>query len=252
MKNSRTPLILGIDTSADRCSVGLAKGKSVLGDISLNAPREHSSLIIPSIDRLLKDNGLKVDDLEGIAVSQGPGCFTGLRVGVATAKTLAQALEIPIVGIPTLDAIALNAGISDQGSDARKGMICVIVDARRQQVYTARYSAKAKKLTKDLVLTIDELLNSFLPMTHDSRPASPAGGRTTVFTGNAIPVYGEIIKERMGERAVFAPQEHWYPRASIVALAGMEKLSRKKNGDALFKFKPTYVREPDIRKAKSS
>ena len=105
----KNKLVLGIDTSGEYCSVGLAKGDAILGEVSEKTPQAHSDKLIPFIDKLLKENNLKIQDVKGIAVSIGPGCFTGLRVGVATAKALAQGLEIPIVGVPTLDMIALNA-----------------------------------------------------------------------------------------------------------------------------------------------
>ena len=79
-------------------------------------------------------------------------------------------------------------------------------------------------------------------------PIINAGVYETIFIGNAISVYGEVIKERMGERAIFTPKEFWYPHPSNIALAGLEKLQKNKKGDNLFKLKPIYLREPDIRK----
>ncbi|OIN96182.1 tRNA (adenosine(37)-N6)-threonylcarbamoyltransferase complex dimerization subunit type 1 TsaB [Candidatus Desantisbacteria bacterium CG1_02_38_46] len=305
MTNDKSLLILGIDTSGEYCSVGLVQGERVLGEISESAPQKHSDQLIPFIDKILKDSHLKIQDVDGIAVSLGPGSFTGLRVGVATAKALAQGLEIPIVGVRTLDMIALNAveycsgrpwsveksskldhyssgrpwsveksskldhyssGRVYSAIDSRAGYppkagrtttICPIVDARKQQIYTAVYKIKSKsrrteepklkKMTKDLVLTIDEFFK--LLMTYNSR-------LMTVFIGNAIPVYGDVIKEKLcgcppgvggGGQAIFATKELWYPRASNIALAGLEKLQQNKKGDNLFKLKPIYLREPDIR-----
>jgi len=288
LTNDKSLLILGIDTSGEYCSVGLVQGERVLGEISESAPQKHSDQLIPFIDKILKDSHLKIQDVDGIAVSLGPGSFTGLRVGVATAKALAQGLEIPIVGVRTLDMIALNAveycsgrpwsveksskldhyssGRVYSAIDSRAGYppkagrtttICPIVDARKQQIYTAVYKIKSKsrrteepklkKMTKDLVLTIDEFFK--LLMTYNSR-------LMTVFIGNAIPVYGDVIKEKLcgcppgvggGGQAIFATKELWYPRASNIALAGLEKLQQNKKGDNLFKLKPIYLREPDIR-----
>ena len=250
------PIILGIDTSGEYCSVGLVQGEKILGEISICAPREHSVQLIPSIDKILKENNLRVQQIDGIAVSIGPGCFTGLRVGVATAKALAQGLNIPIVGVPTLDMIALNAVDIVKG-DSPHLHICPIVDARKQQVYTALYRYKIqdlrfkiKKITKDLAVTIEELLTM-----HDQAEKSlplqcRMNATATVFIGNAIQIYGDKIKDKLGKQAIFAPQELWYPRASNVALTGTEQLRRKKRGDKLFKLKPIYVREPDIRAPK--
>jgi len=263
-------IVLGIDTSGECCSVGLAKGDTILGEVSEKTPQAHSDKLIPFIDKLFKENNLKIQDVNGIAISIGPGCFTGLRVGVATAKALAQGLDIPIVGVPTLDMIAKNIVHSSSFivhsnylNDARRtthdALICPIVDARKQQVYTAKYSLQAdkstslqgkkskdsrlKKLTKDSVITIDELLST---VDYQLQPKTSLGA--TVFLGNAIPVYGDKIKESLGDRAIFAPEELWYPRASNVALEGSRRLQKDKKGDNLFKLMPIYLREPDIRK----
>jgi tRNA threonylcarbamoyladenosine biosynthesis protein TsaB len=245
----RSFLVLGIDTSGEYCSVGLARGGKILGEVREKAPQAHSDKLIPFIDKILKGNNLKIRDVNAVAVSLGPGCFTGLRVGAATAKALAQALEIPIIGIPTLDVIALNA--INHRLPTTDCIICPITDARKEQIYTAEYrcrmpdaGCRMKKITEDSVITIEDLLKN--PGSNIHNPGS------VIFLGNAIPVYGDIIKQKFGSKAMFAPEELWYPSASNVAIEGYKKLQKNKKGDNLFKLKPIYVREPDIRKPKKS
>jgi len=244
MKNN---IVLGIDTTGEYCSVGLINGENMIAEISEKTPQEHSLKLIPFIDKLLKDNSLKIQDINAIAVSIGPGSFTGLKVGVAIAKTLSQALGIPIVGIPTLDATALNViDARCQMQDAREGIICVITDARKSQVYTAIYKEleqnkstsqqvnKLKKLTKDSVMTVDELL-------------SVVGCRSSVvFVGNGIKIYKDKIEAKLKDKVIFTEEKYWHPKAGNIALEGWKKLQNNKKGDNLFKLNPVYVRQPDI------
>jgi len=270
-------VVLGIDTSGEYCSVGLADRGRLLDETSERTPREHSSKLVFFIDRILKKNKLKIRDINAVAVSIGPGSYTGLRVGVASAKALAQALDVPIVAVGTLDVIALNAVSSKKNEkfpltplyergDGGGFKICVITDARKQQVYTSLYSlqvykftslqgnklisgqvdkcisiqdrsSKLRKVMKDSVLSIEDLLN--LLTTSDVR-------RPTVFIGNAVRIYGDAIKEKLGGKAIFAPEELWRPKAGTIAFEGYRKLQKNRKGDDLFRLKPVYVREPDI------
>jgi len=250
-------IILGIDTTGEKCSVGLAKNGEAFGGISESTPQEHSDKLIHFVDRLLKKKHLKIEDINAIAVSIGPGSFTGLRVGVATAKALAQLLEIPIIGIPTLDIIALNAVQSTEYRvQSKKKLICSIVDARKEQVYAAVYETaperhnvkvskrreenkELKKISEDLMLSINDLLKL---RTLYSVPC------TVFFVGNGLKLYGDIIKKKLGKKALFVPQEFWYPSAINIAIQGYKKLQKNEKGENLFELKPKYIREPDIMK----
>jgi len=248
--------VLGIDTSGEYCGAGLVNNERVLGEISERAPQEHSSRLIPFIDKILKDNGIEIQDINGIAVSIGPGCFTGLRVGVATAKALAQTLNVPIVGVPTLDIIALNViqrfsliPFHNKPEDVKEFNICTVVDAKKQQIYTSLYrlkikgqSLQLKKTRKGSAITVNEL-----PVTFGSGQMKYG---YTIFVGNAIRTYGEKIRERFERKAILAPEEMWYPRAANIALEGYRRLLKNKKGENLFRLKPVYIREPDIRKSR--
>lgn len=129
--------LLGIDTSA-AVSVGIVSGEKVLRNITRDEPRRHAELLAPTISQLLKEVGVKRTELSGVAVGTGPGPYTGLRIGLVTAQTLGYALNIPVLGVPSMDALALaarDAGIS--------GELVTLCDARRGEVYWARYGPEA-------------------------------------------------------------------------------------------------------------
>lgn len=156
-------LIINLDTSTRICSVALASGHKLLGTRESRDEKSHSSRLSVFIDELLKENNLKVPDLDAIAVSTGPGSYTGLRIGVSTAKGLAYGSKIPLIGIGTLDALASGAlknpevhRILQENKSAR---LCPMIDARRMEVYTALYSSRGKRVSRISATIVDE--NSF-------------------------------------------------------------------------------------------
>src|SRR3712207_4927086 len=136
--------ILSIDSSTSSASCAILEDNKLLGEITLNDKKQHSVILMPLIDSLLKDLKLTINDIDAFAVSSGPGSFTGLRIGIATVKGLADGTGKPFVGISSLDGLAFNLAYSS-------GIICPIIDALRDNVYTALYSfeyGKLKKLTR--------------------------------------------------------------------------------------------------------
>ena len=145
--------ILALETSAKSCSVAVAEQDTLLGCSYLNSSLTHSATLLPMVERLLSDLGLSPKALDGIAVSAGPGSFTGLRIGIAAAKGLAWANDLPCLGVSTLEAMALPL------SHASAELICAM-DARRNQVYNACFQAQDNRLTRltpDRALGLDEL-----------------------------------------------------------------------------------------------
>ena len=124
--------VLALETSTLAGGVALVDGERVVGQILLDIALTHSERLMAMVDRLLQDCHWKVGDLEGLAVSIGPGSFTGLRVGAATAKGLALGLDLPVALVPTLDVLASNLPFADRP-------VCPLIDARKGEVYTARY-----------------------------------------------------------------------------------------------------------------
>lgn len=233
-------------------SATLAAGAAVITPEKLVAERfiqnklTHSETLLPLISQTLADAGITPPDLGGIAVTAGPGSFTGLRIGLATARGLAQVLNCPLVGVPTLDALANNLPAS--GS-----LVCPILDARKQQVYTALYQAGDAagpgglrdtagpdrtarsgtmiRLTDYQALSIPallELLEAYAPL-------------PVIFLGDGAPVYGRQLCDALGSRARLAPQPQNWLRAGVVAALGLERLLAGEN-DGWASLNPMYIR----------
>src|SRR5687768_8833714 len=132
--------ILHIETSTSACSVALSRGRNVLDSIHLKEGMNHTALLAPSIEKLLKSNNLKTKDLEAVSISSGPGSYTGLRVGASTAIGMAYSLKIPILEIPTLTSLAKMAFDKYPGI----GLVMPMIDARRNEVYTALFDRSLK------------------------------------------------------------------------------------------------------------
>lgn len=153
--------ILHIETSTMVCSVALSKGKSVLDAIDLQEGMNHAALLAPTIERLLQSNSVKPSDLDAIAICSGPGSYTGLRVGSATAKAMAYSLGKPLIAIPTLQALAQAA--FDQHPESEYAL--PMIDARRREVYTAIYSRSLEEVipVSSVILT-EEFFNHGIPV----------------------------------------------------------------------------------------
>ena len=141
--------ILGIDTATRVGSLAIVDNESLIGEYTLNMNTTHSVRLLPALDQLLKTADLVLSHIDVLAISLGPGSFTGLRIGASTVKGLALAANKPVVGIPTLDALAQNfRGV--------ESLICPMVDARKKEVYTALYRSKRtgslEKETPDLAV----------------------------------------------------------------------------------------------------
>lgn len=150
--------ILGIDTSGNTASVAIVGDNSVLAQTTFLTKRTHSQVILPLCKELLKNTGIELRDIDGIAVANGPGSYTGLRIGISAVKAMAYALDIKCIGISTLESLAYNF----MGIDT---IVCSVMAARQNLVYTALFSSEngvIKRLTDDRIITVEELDNSLL------------------------------------------------------------------------------------------
>jgi tRNA threonylcarbamoyladenosine biosynthesis protein TsaB len=219
--------VLGINTSTVFGSVGLVDNGRVLGEYSLNLPITHSERLMASIDRILSDTKVPLDEIELFSVALGPGSFTGLRIGVSTVKGLAFGTGRPVVGISTLEALAY--GVGNAG-----GEICPILDARKQEVYTARFQAasagRLKRLTPDLVISPKDL-------------AKQIDG-PVIFVGDGLESYGRFLKRRLGRLASFTPPDLGYVHGTVVARLGAGIFKRGKTLDPS-SLVPTYIRRSE-------
>ncbi|MBR5218970.1 MAG: tRNA (adenosine(37)-N6)-threonylcarbamoyltransferase complex dimerization subunit type 1 TsaB [Clostridia bacterium] len=198
--------ILAIDTSALTATAAILSDDTLLGEISTTTKLTHSQTIMPMIDELLKKVSLDISDIDLFACSQGPGSFTGLRIGIGTIKGLAYGLGKPVVGVSTLEALAHNISYTDF-------TIAPIMDARRGQVYNALYHYNRGRLDcfcEPRALSLEELCGEL--------------AEKTIFVGDGVKVHREKITELLGEKALFAPPQHQLQRAGSVAYAALGKM----------------------------
>ncbi len=218
--------ILGIDSSGIVASVAVTEGETLLAEYTVNYKKTHSQTLLPMLDEVAKMTELDLDTIDAIAVAAGPGSFTGLRIGSATAKGLGLALKKPLIPVPTADALAYN--LYDV-----KGLICPIMDARRNQVYTGIYRFENHKLTivkeqfASGILELLEELNSF--------------GEEVTFLGDGVPVFCEKIKEHLKVPYSFAPAHVNRQRAAAVAALG-EVYYKEGKAQSAMEHTPDYLR----------
>lgn len=196
--------ILGLDSSGLVAGVAYYEDGIVRAEYTTNYKKTHSQTLLPMLDEIRKMIELKVEELDAIAVAAGPGSYTGLRIGAATAKGLGLALGKPIVEVPTLEGLAFNMWGSSE-------LVCPLMDARRQQVYTGLYEF-APELTAVLeqsAITISEIIERVNEK-----------GRSVVFLGDGVPVYEKLLRENVKVPYRFAPAHRNYQSAASVAVLG--------------------------------
>jgi len=219
--------ILSVETSAGVASAAITEGEKLVCEVIVNNKKTHSQTLMPIIDSILKQAELKISDIDLIAVANGPGSFTGLRIGVSAVKGLAHAAGKPVVGISSLTAMAYNLPFCEH-------IISPIMDARREQVYNAIYewqNGEPAELEAPRALGIDELLRELLKK-----------DKKIVFLGDGVPVYKNTILEILGDRAVFAPSCANAPRASALA-APAKRLYEEGKQQTCFELTPVYLRK---------
>ena len=200
--------VLGIESSSLVASVALVTDDIMTAEYTVDFKKTHSQTLLPMLDEIVKLLELDLDTIDAIAVAGGPGSFTGLRIGAATAKGLGLALKKPLVHVPTVDAMAYNMW-------GTSGLVCPIMDAKRSQVYTGLYHVEHGL----------EVLMGQCPM--DMRELARllnGRGERVIFLGDGVPVYRSIIEEEMQVSYGFAPAQMNRQRASCVAVLGMTAL----------------------------
>ena len=176
------PTILYIETATDVCSVALSRGAEVIGLKEEAGGNNHAKHLLPFVDEVLKQGGCTVSDLNGVAVSVGPGSYTGLRIGVSTAKGIAYTAGIPVMAVGTLESIAQGARESWTDASAEPLQIVPMLDARRMEVFTTRYSFDMQSLEEVSAKIVDE--NTFAELLSEHK---------VLFCGNGMPKCREIL-----------------------------------------------------------
>ncbi|MGG1680107.1 tRNA (adenosine(37)-N6)-threonylcarbamoyltransferase complex dimerization subunit type 1 TsaB [Neobacillus sp. NRS-1170] len=215
--------ILAIDTSNYALGVSLLEENQVLGEYITNLKKNHSVRIMPAIQTLMKDCERVPGDLTKIVVAKGPGSYTGVRIGVTIAKTLAWTLNIPLVGISSLEILASGTGRYFDG------YVSPLFDARRGQVYTGLYQFENGQLS---VVEQDQLV-----MAVDWAAKLAEMTKPVLFVGNDLPLHQSKLEEIVGTKAFFASITEHNPRPSELALLGCNK-----DGEDVHSFVPNYIR----------
>lgn len=219
-------IILAIESSGMVASAAVVEENKVLAEFSVNNKKTHSQTLLPMISVLRKTLELELSDLDAVAVSKGPGSFTGLRIGSATAKGLALALEKPVVEVSSLEAMAYQVF----GTDA---LICPMMDARRAQVYTSLFTFEGERFTR---VTQDA------PMSVEDRIAEVNRlGKTVIFLGDGVPVYETQIRTGCTVPFLFAPPYMNRQRSAALGLLAVEYAKQGKMVDADM-HRPEYLR----------
>lgn len=219
-------IVLSIDSSSKVATAALLNNDEVLGEYVINNKREHSVLLMPMIENLLKDCNLTINDVDGYVVSKGPGSFTGLRIGMATIKGLSFGSSKPYISISTLDALAYS-------SINFNGLICPIMDALRENVYTGLYknnNGELENILEPTPMDIDELV-ALLKEKNEA----------VIFTGDAVSKHKDYIKENL-PNVQFAPNHLSIIRASSLGELGLNLLKAGKYDDP--NSAPIYLKQP--------
>jgi tRNA threonylcarbamoyladenosine biosynthesis protein TsaB len=217
--------ILAIDTSGPVCGAAVLDGERVLSEYTTMNKNTHSTNLMPMAEAALTSAGCCLGDMEAIAAVTGPGSFTGVRIGVATAKGLAHGAGIPCIPVDALEALAASAGAFD-------GVICPIQDARAGQVYGAAFTDGERK-TEDLAIRIEDFLTEIRKH-----------GERFLFLGDGVAVHRETIRETLGESACFAAPAMNYLRP---AAAGWLAMTRGEPVSYL-ELEARYLRPPNAQK----
>ncbi|MBU4484879.1 tRNA (adenosine(37)-N6)-threonylcarbamoyltransferase complex dimerization subunit type 1 TsaB [bacterium] len=226
--------ILAIDSSTPQSSVALSRDDKIVAEARMESTPSLAEKLLPNIDEILKNVGWNIKDIEGIAVSIGPGSFTGLRIGLATAKGIALANNIPIVGVSSLEILAMNGS----GSDL---IVVPIIDARKKEVYTAAYLCHCEPgeaVSIEGIFPEQNILpDNLVGKLKDFK-------RRCLLMGDGAILYKDILLNGLGDMAVMADEKDMYPKAAnIIHLA----CPRFKSGevDNLASLAPNYIRRPD-------
>jgi len=198
--------LLALDSSGLVASVAIVSEDAMLAEYTVNYKKTHSQTLLPMLDEIVKMVEINLSEIDGIAVAAGPGSFTGLRIGSATAKGLGLALNKPIIAVPTLDGLAYNLYGTNK-------LICPMMDARRNQVYTGLYEFRGNEfhvIMQQAALGIEDILEEINVL-----------GREVIFLGDGVPIYQEMIKERTRVDYDFAPVHMNRQRAGAIGVLGM-------------------------------
>lgn len=218
--------ILALDSSGLVASVAIVEEEQTIVEYTVNYKKTHSQTLLPMLDEVVKMTEMDLQTIDAIAVSGGPGSFTGLRIGAATAKGLGLALEKPLIHIPTVDGLAYQL----YGTE---GLICPIMDARRSQVYTGVYrfvEGRFEVVEEQMAISVEELIDKLNQY-----------GEQVTFLGDGVPVYGNRLQEGLKVSYFFAPAHQNRQSAAAVGALAVQYYQQGKLESAT-EHQPDYLR----------
>ena len=218
--------ILGLETSTSQSSVAIVDPERVVASASLGVPRRHGEFVAPAIRFCLDQAGIGADRITGVAVGLGPGLFTGLRVGIATAQTFAAANHLPVVGMSSLDVLAFQARYVPK-------MICAVIDARRKELYWALYRSSPGGVQREGPLrlgTVDQLTAELESL-----------GEDCMVVGDGALAYRREIDD---VRVFVAGPDRAWPDAAVLAELAVPRFIREETQHPT-ELQPIYLREAD-------
>ena len=227
--------ILAIDSSGMTATVAVLEDDKLSAEYTINYKKTHSQTLVPMLDEIRKMTDLDLDSLDAIAVAKGPGSFTGLRIGSATAKGLGLALDKPIVAVSTLEGLAMNAWGYDK-------LVCPIMDARRDQVYTGIYRFEAgclKTVAEGTAESIDELMGQLDKL-----------GERVLFLGDGVPVFKDTIDAGLKVDHEYAPAHMSRQRAGALAVLAAVYYTEGRTESAA-DHRPEYLRPSQAERVKA-
>ena len=231
--------VLAIDSSGLTASVAVVEDSRTIAEYTVDYKKTHSQTLLPMIDEVAKMTELELSDIDAIAVSGGPGSFTGLRIGSATAKGLGLALDKPLIHVPTVDGLAYQVyGCGD--------IICPIMDARRNQVYTGIYTFSARAGKKEGIREVEPVFQvlrmQMAIAVEDLIRRLNNYNRPVVFLGDGVPVYREMLSAGLKVPYSFAPSYMNRQRAAVIGALGIRYYKAGKYETAM-EHQPEYLRQ---------
>ena len=218
--------ILALDSSGLVATVAILEDNQTVAEYTVNYKKTHSQTLLPMLDEIVKMTEFDLSTVDAIAVSGGPGSFTGLRIGAATAKGLGLALDKPLIHVPTVDGLAYNLF-------GTTGLICPIMDARRSQVYTGLYrfeNDEFQVVEEQMAISVQDLVKKLNQY-----------GEKVAFLGDGVSVYGKDLKNELEVECYFAPAHVNRQRAAAVGALGIKYYQEGKTETAT-EHRPDYLR----------
>ena len=218
--------VLGIDSSGMTATAAIIEDDRLIAEFTVNNKRTHSETLMPMIDKILTASETDIKDIGLLAIAAGPGSFTGLRIGAATVKGLGLAINVPVAAVPTSEGLAMNLAFTDR-------IVCPIMDARRNQVYTGLYrvsSGRPEVILDQTACDISEIVNKINEI-----------GEPVIFLGDGVDVFKEYLEQELHTDFCFARANSALQRGASIASLGLIYYKEGKTV-SVDDFAPVYLR----------